>query len=120
MGAFDLGALGWMALAAVLGLPRLLASLESAGRLPGVFQRWNRKRAHELVERERRDAAIAELVANSATILEQVTRNGGRSLHDAVDRIEKKLDAHLEEDRPLVAEHHELMRVVAGHLEGHS
>lgn len=140
---FDWTLVPWLLLSAVLGLPRLVAGLESAGRLPGWLSRWNRKRAHDLVEREHADAAVAALVGASTqlvalaeksdAILKAVQPDHGLSIPDALERVEgalatmdagvKEIAAKVESTDAKVdtttTELHNLKRTVEAHLSLH-
>jgi len=111
LNSLDFNAIGWALLAAVLGLPRLIAGLESAGRLPAVFHRWNRTRAQRLIDRDKLDESVRLLVASQDTLLRlasqhdtllaalspnggKILGNGGKSLADAIMEMELNLAAH--------------------------
>lgn len=96
---------------------RVAKALERVGKAPDQVRAWLERRATRIVTAEREREALQRLIANSEAILAQVTRNGGAPILDAVTRIEKKLDAHLAEQPPLLEEHKDMMARVAA-LEG--
>lgn len=96
---------------------RFAKALERVGKAPDQVRAWLERRANRLLNAEREREALQRLIANSEAILAQVTKNGGASMLDAVTRIEKKLDAHLAEQPPLLEEHRDMMARVTA-LEG--
>lgn len=81
------------------------ALLALVGKAPVRLRRWDRDRIedeHAKIVQAQQLAAIApladtltSLAEKSDLILAAINANGGASLRDAVDRIEKKLDDHI-------------------------
>ena len=105
--------------ALVLTADRMMAAFDHLGVLPKRFRTWDHRRAREIVEHERRENAITALAERSELILTELVPNGGRNLRDALTRIEAKLYAHIEENAPLIEEHHAVKRSLDAHLSLH-
>jgi hypothetical protein len=110
----------------LLGADKLFAALERVGAVPQRLYRWDRNRAAQLVEHQRRDEALARLAGKADAILLELMPNGGASLRDLAARVEAKvneidvkLGAHIDETAPLIVEHHELVEHFAAHLKSH-
>ncbi len=125
-------AIGWLAAVVFFvariadALERVGRVLESAGKMPERLRGFMERRAARVVAQRHNQAALAQLIeqspaitklaASTELILQQVTDSPG-SLRHQIKEIAEKLDAHLEEDRPLVAEHREIVERV-GRIEG--
>ena len=113
----------WLAIstaaAAVLGADRLWSAWRRVRRIPGEARADNLARARLLVDDDERERRYARLAEKADLILAELVPNGGASIRDALDRIEGKLDAHLTEAAPLIAEHHEVKRALDAHLSLH-
>ena len=104
---------------AVLGTDRFIAALKRVLRVPQELNAEILTQAKRIVEEDIRERRYSLLAEKADLILAELVPNGGASLRDAISRIEAKLDAHLEETEPLIAEHHAMKRAVEAHISLH-
>lgn len=81
--------------ATVWGLDRLIRAIATLESAPARVKQWGTHRAEDIVVANVRAGNIRRLADKTDLILAAVTPNGGSSMMDAVNRIEKKLDDHI-------------------------
>lgn len=99
------------------------ARLGRMGRLPESLKGWDRRRAHALVDDERRAASLALLLKHSDAILTAVTVTGNGGVADRVKRIEttvetmaKNVEAHMHQSARDAARLRSVERRLARHV----
>lgn len=101
------------ALAGLYGLDKVVAALGRLGKLPPALAKWDRTRAERLVAEETREEKLDRIIS-------EFEADHGKSLRDAIDRIEKslagldgKLEEHLAEQPPIMAEFRDMQSRLA-------
>lgn len=77
---------------AIIAGDRILTALSNLGLWPSRMRRYDRARAERIVAELEREESLDLLAANTKAILAHLEPNGGKSMRDAVNRLQEGND----------------------------